>query len=281
MDRYPFGISRLDGMIDGGAPSGSLVLLAGDAGAGAREFLYTAGIMNGLVSADADLFDLHYGDLHAATTPPDEIHYVSLVAGAEQVRREMGFVMESEMVEAGAEPIQFADLSPEYFQLSPVPKEWYAEQARDIESLGQRGGRTTAFDALGNYLQEHAAGNLVLLDSVTDLVSLAREETGEFDWGELARLLKGLKKASFRWQGLVLLLLNKETLSPTELGALMDACDGTLLFEWESGGSEIARTLVVRQFRGVLSQLEAENIVRFETEIGDGGFDISDVRKIR
>ena len=46
-------------------------------------------------------------------------------------------------------------------------------------------------------------------------------------------------------------------------------------------GSERSRTLVVEQFRGVLSRLEDENIVRFETEIHDGGFDISNVRKIR
>jgi len=52
-------------------------------------------------------------------------------------------------------------------------------------------------------------------------------------------------------------------------------------FEWESGGSTRARTLVVKQFRGVLSQIENEDIVRFETDIGDAGFDISDVRKIR
>ena len=53
------------------------------------------------------------------------------------------------------------------------------------------------------------------------------------------------------------------------------------MFEWESGGSTRARTLVVRQFRGVLSAIEDEDIVQFETEIGDAGFDISDVRKIR
>ena len=41
------------------------------------------------------------------------------------------------------------------------------------------------------------------------------------------------------------------------------------------------RTMIVQQFRGVLSRIEDENIVRFETEIGDAGFDISDVRKIR
>jgi hypothetical protein len=39
--------------------------------------------------------------------------------------------------------------------------------------------------------------------------------------------------------------------------------------------------MVVQEFRGVLSRLENENIVQFETEIHDGGFDISDVRKIR
>jgi hypothetical protein len=61
----------------------------------------------------------------------------------------------------------------------------------------------------------------------------------------------------------------------------MDAVDGTLLFEWESGGSRRARTMVVQEFRGVLSRLESENIVRFETEIRDGGLDVSDVRKIR
>ncbi|MFB6255936.1 MAG: HTR-like protein, partial [Haloplanus sp.] len=54
-----------------------------------------------------------------------------------------------------------------------------------------------------------------------------------------------------------------------------------LVFEWESGGSERARTLVVKQFRGVLSRLEAENIIRFETEVHEGGFDVSGVRKIR
>jgi hypothetical protein len=61
----------------------------------------------------------------------------------------------------------------------------------------------------------------------------------------------------------------------------MDSCSGTLRFQWESGGSTRARTLVVKQFRGVLSQIESENIVQFETELGDAGFDISDVRKIR
>jgi hypothetical protein len=76
-------------------------------------------------------------------------------------------------------------------------------------------------------------------------------------------------------------LVNEETLKPTELGHLMEAAGGTIQFRWESGGSQRARTMVVREFRGVLSRIEAEDIVRFETTIGEAGFDVSDVRKIR
>jgi hypothetical protein len=62
---------------------------------------------------------------------------------------------------------------------------------------------------------------------------------------------------------------------------LMGSADGTLVFEWESGGNELVRTLVVKEFRGVLSEIEDEDIVRFETDLQEGGFDISDIRKIR
>ncbi len=76
MERIPFGIARLDSIIHGGAPPGSVVLIAGDAGAGAREFLYTSAVMNGLAHEDTELFDLHYGDAHEDSVLPEEIHYI-------------------------------------------------------------------------------------------------------------------------------------------------------------------------------------------------------------
>ena len=100
-------------------------------------------------------------------------------------------------------------------------------------------------------------------------------------WTDIAMVMKGLKKAAHHWGGLILLLVNEDTLTDTERGILMDSVGGTFRFTWETGGSQRARTMVVQEFRGVLSQLERENIVRFETEIHEGGFDVSDVRKIR
>ena len=278
MDSVPFGVSRLDSLIGGGAPSGSVVLLASESGAGGREFLYTSTIINAIAGVDDDLFELHYGSLKETTATPPEVHYVSFTTDEAYLTRQMNFTMDDELVERATEHIEFADFSREYFHPSPVPREWYLGEASALRDLGAGGKHDDVLEAFGTYLSDHAAGNLVVVDSVTDLVAA---DADQLSWNDIALLVKGLNKASHRWGGLILLLVNRETLDDAELGLLKDATSGTFLFEWEAGGSKRARTMVVQEFRGVLSQLEDENIVQFETEIHDGGFDISDVRKIR
>ncbi len=278
MNRVPFGIRRLDTTIDGGAPPGSVVLLSGEAGAGAREFMYTCAMLNGLLETDPELFRLYYGSVDENVSVAEEVHYISFTSKKRQVAREMSLAMDEEVVESSIENVRFHDLSPELFRLSPVPREWYADRTTSITDLGESNDRKGVAEELGNRLTQHAPGNLVVIDSVTDLISTS---TGDLTWDEVPILLKGLTRAASEWGGLIIAHVNRETLEKTQHGQLMDAVDGTLLFEWESGGSSRARTMVVKEFRGVLSQIEAENIVRFETEIGDAGFDISDVRKIR
>jgi KaiC/GvpD/RAD55 family RecA-like ATPase len=278
MARIPFGVAGLDSRIGGGAPSGSVVLLAGESGAGAREFLYTSAVMNGLEATDPELYSLHYGDRADGAQAPDSIHYLSYTAGEASLSTEIGYSMDDELVAAGLEPVTFADLSGEYFQLSPVPREWYGPTHRDITDLGQDAERTGVLTATANYLDAHAGGNLVLLDSLTDLLAARGRHHSIAD---LVLTLKGLRRAAREWDGLILLLLAKDAVTDQELGSLMTAVDGTLQFEWESGGNERVRTMYVPEFRGVLSQLEDEDIIRFETEIHDAGFDVSNVRKIR
>ena len=278
MTRIPFGVSRFDKVVDGGAPRGTVVLLVGDAGAGAREFMYTSVTMNAVAHADRDLFELHYGDLHEDATLPPEVHYLSFTDDETTVREEMYYILDEELVDAATEYITVRDFSPEYFQLSPVPREWYLGETTTLQDLSGGGNRADVLTALGSYLNEHAFDNLVVIDSITDLVAAISDEMG---WNDIAMLVRGLGKAAHRWNGLVLAYASRETLEDTQLGHLIDAADGTLQFEWESGGSKRARTMVVQEFSGVLSQIERENIVRFETEIHEGGFDVSDVRKIR
>jgi archaellum biogenesis ATPase FlaH len=279
MERIPFGISRLDSTIDGGAPRGSVVLLSGEAGAGAREFMHTAATMNGLAAAGDDLFDLHYGDLAPNAELADEIHYISFTNEEDQLSTEINMSMDDEIVDAGLPEVDFKSLSNNYFHVSPVPRNWYADRTTEITSLRKRHeDREGVLSALGDTLSARAPGNLVILDSLSDLVGGIGEE---MTWSDINYIVKGLEKASHQWAGLILLHVNFETLTDTEYGQLVENCSGTLEFQWETGGSTRARTLVVKSFRGVLSQIEAENIVKFETDLGDAGFDISDVRKIR
>ena len=280
MERIPLGISRFDAMIGGGAPAGSVVLLASEAGAGGREFCYTATAMNGLAHGDAERFELYYGELKPQARLPAAVHYVSFTESRRSIVGEMSVVLEDDLVEAGTDAVSFLDLSPEYFTPTPVPTDWYSDTRTDITDLGATRSRQGVLEALGEYLTQHAVGNLVVIDSVTDLIAAA-SETDRFGWADLTLLLRGLKRVAHRWGGLVLLLVNETVLTDQEFGHLKDASDGTLLFEWESGGAERDRTLVVEEFRGVLSRLEDENIVQFETEITGSGFDISNVRKIR
>jgi KaiC/GvpD/RAD55 family RecA-like ATPase len=277
MHRIPFGIRRLDTTLGGGAPPGSLVVLSGEAGAGAREFMYTAAVMNALARADRELFDLYYGG-SGDVTPAPAVHYVSFTDGEARLTREIDVLMDEEIVAGVGDALSYHDLSPEYFRLSPVPREWYAARTASIADLCGDDDRTTVPEALGDVLSDHADDSLVVIDSLTDLISAIG---AELSWVDIPKLMKGLSRAAYEWGGLVLVLLNHETLDNQRHGQLIDAADGTFMFQWESGGSTRVRTLVVRQFRGILSRLEADDIVQFETEIGDAGFDISDVRKIR
>ncbi len=60
-------------------------------------------------------------------------------------------------------------------------------------------------------------------------------------------------------------------------GQLVDASHGTMEFAWESGGSTRARTLVVQQFRGVLSRSRTRTVVQFE-KTGEVSFDAAVAR---
>ncbi|SNR60167.1 RAD55 family ATPase [Halorubrum vacuolatum] len=278
MSSVPFGIARLDSIIGGGSPPGSVVLLAGESGAGAREFLYTSAAMSALARTDTDLFDLYYGEVADGARVSSEVHYLSFTADPGDIIREMRYTMAEEIVESAADGITFRDLSPEFFQLSPLPREWYEDQTTSLAELGQRDRPDDVLTALGEYLTAHATESLICIDSVTDLVSSVSDDLA---WSDITMVMRGLKKAAYHWGGLILVLVNEDALTDREFGTLMDAASGTFRFTWESGGSQRARTMVVREFRGVLARIEEEDIVRFETEIHDGGFDISDVRKIR
>jgi KaiC/GvpD/RAD55 family RecA-like ATPase len=277
MARLPFGVRRLDALCGGGAPAGSIVLLADEPGAGARAFLATAVLVNALARTDPERFELVYGDVADAAIVPDEIHYVSLTTQEASFEREWQQVFDQTMVTAGLEAVSLADLSARYFEGTRVPAEGNTD-ALGAVGAEEPAGQPDLLDALSEFLEAHASEGLIAVDSLTDLGPLPDERAS---WREIAILLRGLRRGADDWGGLVLLLVDPASLPREALAQLQSAVDGTFRFEWATGGHEIDRTLVIEQFRGVLPTIDQEDIVRFETRIDESGFRLSEVRKIR
>ena len=139
-------------------------------------------------------------------------------------------------------------------------------------------GAQPILPALQTFLTEHAPGSLTVIDAITDLRPLPDAEAA---WPEVTRLLRGLTRAISSWGGVVLVVADREAVTATELGALSAGATGTLEFAWETGGSQRARVMNIRELRGALDRLDRDDIVQFEAEMHDRGYDLSNVRKIR
>jgi archaellum biogenesis ATPase FlaH len=207
---------------------------------------------------------------------PDEIHYISFTDNIEQFEQTVELSMESELAQAGLENVEFNSLANSYFRTSPVPREWYVDESSTRSRYP--GEQQNLVNLTGDILNECAPGNLVIIDSLSDLVSATGEQ---LEWPDIIYFVKGLRRVAQEWGGLILLHVDHDTLTATEHGQLIDSCSGALRFKWSTGGSVLARTLMLKSFRGILSQIDEDDLVEFESELGDSGFTVSDVRKIR
>ena len=276
MERIPFGISRLDTTLGGGAPRGSVVLLTGEAGAGGREFMYTSAVMSATAHTDERLFDLHYGQRAENAVLPEEVHYLSFTDSYTQFEEELELSMETELARTGLEQIEFKSLADSYFRTSAVPRDWYVDESTSRGTYP--GEQQNLVNLTGDILNERAPNNLVVIDSLSDLVSATGEQ---LEWADIIYFVKGLRRVAHEWGGLILLHVDHDTLTETEHGQIIDSCSGALRFRWSTGGSVLARTLMLKSFRGILSQIDEDDLVEFESELGGSGFTVSDVRKIR
>jgi hypothetical protein len=415
----PLGVYRLDSMLDGGVPTGSVIVLATDPGAGGRKFARTSATMNALATADNELYERYYRrDFDAdSVVAPGTVNYVSLSATAESLEATLAETVADDAAASAAGAITYRDFSPTYFAESPVPEAWYrggdtpsalpaedadagaaagddaasetapdaasdtgveqvaefdsvrppaevdgttdsddrddgdpfeygeddaADDATPAEQAGLPGADSEPTDdaadetagenadsdagtadgaendddgddddaggynpttdggtprgpagegdasespgaqpilpALQTFLTEHAPGSLTVIDAITDLRPLPDAEAA---WPEVTRLLRGLTRAISSWGGVVLVVADREAVTATELGALSAGATGTLEFAWETGGSQRARVMNIRELRGALDRLDRDDIVQFEAEMHDRGYDLSNVRKIR
>jgi archaellum biogenesis ATPase FlaH len=355
----PFGVSRLDSMLDGGVPTGSVVLLATEPGAGGRKFAHTSAAINALATTNNAAFEHHYRGIdHEGVIVPASVHYLSVAATADSLEATLTETVSSEIAAQATDGITHHDLSETYFEATDVPEAWYQhddpastlpgvdtveeidatdpfEYAEDVgaitddsegegegegkgkgEGEGESEGRPDAADgeregipeaansdaetagdtaamtdteghgatdtsgilsALRASLDDAVGGNLVVIDAITDLDDLPEETVS---WDAVVRLLRGLTRLVTARGGLVLVVADAEAVTDPQLGSLSAAATGTLSFAWETGGSQRARLLSIRELPSALDRLDRDEIAAFESELHDRGYDLSNVRKI-
>jgi len=356
----PFGVSRLDSMLDGGVPTGSVVLLATEPGAGGRMFAHTSAAMNALATTDNEAFERHYRGIdHEGVIVPASVHYLSVAATTDSLEAALTETVSAEIAGRAAAGITYHDLSARYCDATDVPTAWYQDSdappslppepaadgnidvdgasddavdsetadpfdygettatlpsddagddtdadsttaGDDTDADGTTAGDTAGTDtssttavgsdaprppdppailsALRASLDDAVGGNLVVIDAITDLDDLPNKRVS---WAAVVRLLRGLTRMVTARGGLVLVVADAEAVTDPQLGSLSAATTGTLSFAWETGGSQRARLLSIRELPGALDRLDRDEIAAFESELHDRGYDLSNVRKIR
>ncbi len=275
LESVPTGVPGFDLAVGGGVPSGSLVILLGEAGAGHREFAYTGAL--GL-----------YHRLNGSIEPvPRELRllrslcYFSIARSKEDILDGVArlFPNSPETSRLHRE-MAFRDLSDIYFAGSNAPVSWVLqERPRTLASLKRAGHKMGLLQELLPALNQHGPNSMVILDSLT---SLARYCAGEGGWRDLLFFVEALQRAAKGWRGLLLALLDADTLGFQRQEELLAAADGVLRFQWEEMPDRARqRTMHVQKFRGLLPRLAREHLPKFEVGVTPGaGLELTHVRLV-
>jgi KaiC/GvpD/RAD55 family RecA-like ATPase len=272
LKRIPTGIESLDPLLQGGLPSGSLVMLLGEIGAGDFEFAITscARLLMGCEKRDD------------AVTMPKKVCYISFTRSKEDVEKEIAFSFPAYYNVMQNQRFEFKDFSDAYFARSFIPASWRSSCISELsfESLKWSKEQKNLVETIIDYLDENAYGSIVIIDSLTALTQYCLEQ---MEWTDLVIVLRGLQKASKAWDGLVYAILNEGILERSKQEEISECMDGVMVFAWEKlNTSQRQRVMYFKKFRSVLPGLGQENIVNFETQISQQkGFDVSNVKRVR
>jgi KaiC/GvpD/RAD55 family RecA-like ATPase len=260
--RIPTGIGDFDS-ITGGIPVGSVVLLTGEAGAGHQEFALTSST-HLMFSYDAERMHKFYlGSVKGNFVYPAGLAYVSLTRSRDQVVREVEISFEPTHYASFVRHLIFHDLSSIYFSDTIVPRAWAQTSTPLLATLADAPASSPAtdpLDAIVRAVEQDGNGNVVILDSLTDLLVRSNLDTEA-----ILTLVKGLRRRAKEWGGVVYLLLSRGVASAATEQALADSVDGVFSFTWTTHPlrSSRQRTMLIEKFMPVLSHVPHEHQGRF------------------
>jgi KaiC/GvpD/RAD55 family RecA-like ATPase len=268
----PTGIQSFDPVIKGGLPAGALVLLLSEVGAGGSEYTYSSALMLAQMKKEG-------AKLKPDFMLPDRIIYISFTKSRENVMQSFSTLSMADISNV-EEILTFVDLSSIYFAKTLVPLHWTSNSTMTLTDfkIGQK--QKSLFESLIETLESLAPNNLVIIDSLTDLLRTAGSDN--LSWTDLVSLLKGIERMSKQWNSTIYALLTANIFDPCREEEVMDCVDGVLVFTWHvTGANQRQRMMYIKKFRGLMPYLEEDNVVRFETRVSAShGFEVSNIREI-
>ena len=279
LNRIPTGITTLDTIIRGGFPSGSLVLLTGEVGAGHTEFAYTSAVMLSMMKNNPEKLKAVKGQLEPLLAKdeslkiPESICYLSFTHSREDILTELGQAFTSEFAATLSNNMVFKDLSP-----ASMFKEGDAQDWLSIKNMRSVDGERELLKEFSLTLNSKASGSLLIIDSLTSLFrACGRFMSCEDD----ISLLEDIQRKAKKWDGIVYLLLGRGVLETRREEEIMDVADGVLVFEWFQEGFSRQQSMYMKKFRGVMPHIARDYIVRFDTMVTNtDGFAVTNVKRI-
>jgi KaiC/GvpD/RAD55 family RecA-like ATPase len=265
-------VPSFDPVIKGGIPSGSFVLLLNEVGAGGIEFMYTSMLMLAEMKKEQAALKPNY---HL----PEKIVYISFTKMQENVLQSISTLSIADIRNV-QEVMTFVDLSGNYFAKTQLPRHWTTTDKMTLDSYKVIPKNKPLFESLIETLEAYAPNNLVIIDSLTDL--MRGPVSDNLTWNDVVSLLKGIERMSKWWNSTIYALLTAHIFEPSMEEEVCDCVDGVLVFGWDStGNNQRQRMMYIKKFRGLMPYLEEDNVVRFEARVSASrGFEVSNIREI-
>lgn len=273
--RVPTGVADFDSIIQGGLPSGSVVLLLGDVGGGGLEFALTSAAKIGIVKEFPETRAFMLGDAGKHGQLPDKMCYITFSRSKEDILQEVKMSFNKDFYDSLRHNLLFKDFSKDYFVHTVVPTSWLDAEASGVFSDKKQDG---LMESLVDFLDTNAPRSLVIVDSLTDLVV---SETINFQ--DVIALLKGIQRMAKKWGSVFYLILTDDILDRKRQQMIIDSVDGVFMFEWAKyhHTSKRQRYLYVEKFMSVLPHLDQERIARFATLItSQSGFVVINTERV-
>ena len=279
--RIPTGVPDFDEIIRGGIPSGSVIILLGEDGAGHLEYVYTSASKIQIAKKYPKASEYFLGTTKFDFLP-EKICYITFSRSRSSILREIKATFNDDYYLVFRDHVLFKDFSSRYFKDTIVPQSWTSEAGSGslFEGAPSDGGGENAsiLEELVDFLDENANGAMVVIDSLTDLVV-----SEAIKLHDLITTLKGLKMAAKNWDGIVYLLLTQGIMDPREQQMLVEGSDGLLVFEWSRyhNSSKRQRFMYVEKFTSILTHMERKRIAKFPIMISArGGLVVSNLEMI-